>query len=281
MIAICRCAAIVAAVFYMSAVSAAAQQQPATGAESSDSYKPPARFLAENGAPKPQKSAPAKTVNATGLKTVGVISLIGETFTVKKIGIMVFGNEEESFPIDGWKIDDRVADSVSRILKKNFRVKRIKVPAGAYAAFSNGDFFLKSRDDEFARFIAKYTAGQNCDYYLAISPGGSQVGSTNQYITGLGVVRSSSAFESAEHIHALSSLTVYDSQTKPLRSESGTIGQETFMAGIRGPHIDLADAERLPPEAKAASADPRAQKLAWDLLDKSLGMTLPKLLAAD
>jgi hypothetical protein len=285
MIAIMRLAAFSAALVAMFAGPAAAQEQPAAASQSSDSYKPPARFIGQDAALKGQKSAPPPAVAAgkaaPGMKTVGLISIIGESFTVKKIGIMVFGNEEETFPSAGWKIDDRVASSVSRILKKNFKVKRIGIPVGAYAAFRNGDFFLKSVDDEFAKFVAKYTAGQGCDYYLVVSPGGSQVGSTNQSISGLGVLRSSSAFNSYEHVHALSSIGVYDSQMKPLRSERGTIGQDTFLAGIKGPHIDLAEAERLPPEPKAAFADPRAQRLAWDLLDKSLAMTVPKLLAAE
>ncbi len=278
MIAICRCAAIVAAAFCMSALPAAAQQS-ASEAHNPDGYKPPARFVAKPGEAKPQKSAPGKSANAT--KTVGLISLIGETFTVKKIGIMVFGNEEDSFPIAGWKIDDRVAASVSHILKKNFRVKRIQIPSEAYTAYKNGDFFLKSYDDEFAKFLAKYTNGQGCDYYLVISPYGAQVASTNQYIGGLGVLRWSNLFNPPEQIHALSLLTVYDGQMKELRSERGSIGQDSFLVAIRGPYVELKDQDMLPPEPKAAVADPRAQKIVWELLDQSLAKTVPKLLSAD
>ncbi len=281
MFSVLRPAAIFAALICVSAVAASAQQQAAPGAQNSDSYKPPARFIAPETAPKPQKPAPADATASTGSKTIGLVSIIGETFTVKKIGIMVFGNEEESFPIAGWKVDDRVAASVSRILKKNFKVKRIQLPAGAYAAFKNGDFLFKSYDDEFARFIAKHTAGQGCDYYLVVSPSGAQVGSTNQSIGGLGVLRWSNLFTPPEHVHALSLLTVYDSQMKQLRSEKGTIGQDTFLVAIKGPHVELKDKEMLPPEAKAAVADPRAQKIAWELLEKSLTMTLPKLFAAN
>lgn len=284
MIAIVRFAAFSAALIALLVGPAIAQEAPAASSQNTDSYKPPARFIGQDAVLKPQKpSPPAAAVGkaATGTKTVGLISLIGESFTVKKIGIMVFGNEEETFPSAGWKIDDRVASSVSRILKKNFKVKRIGMPAGAYAEFKKGDFFLKSVDDEFAKFVAKYTAGQGCDYYLVVSPGGSQVGSTNQYIAGLGVLRWSNLFSPPEHVHALSVLTVYDGQMKQLRSERGTIGQDTFLVAIKGPHLELKDAEMLPPEPKAAFADPRAQKLAWDLLDKSLAMTVPKVLAAE
>lgn len=269
-----------AAFFCVSAGPLSAQQQPAPAPQSSDNYKPPARFIAPPGETRARKSEPGQSATA-GTKTIGLVSIIGETFTVKKIGIMVFGNEEESFPIAGWKVDDRVAALVARLLNKNFKVKRIQLPAGAYAAFKNGDFLFKSYDDEFARFIAKYTAGQGCEYYLVVSPSGAQVGSTNQFIGGLGVLRWSNLFTPPEHVHALSLLTVYDGQMKQLRSETGTIGQDTFLVAVKGPHVELKDKEMLPPDAKAAVADPRAQKIAWELLEQSLAKTLPKLFAAN
>ncbi len=275
-------AAAFAAFFCVSAVPLSAQQQPAPAPapQSSDNYKPPARFIAPAGETRVRKSEPGQSATA-GSKTIGLVSVIGETFTVKKIGIMVFGNEEESFPIAGWKVDDRVASLVSRIMNKNFKVKRIQLPAGAYAAFKNGDFLFKSYDDEFARFIAKYTAGQGCEYYLVVSPSGAQVGGTNQLIGGLGVLRWSNVYTTPEHVHALSRLTVYDAQMKQLRSETGTLGQDTFLVPVKGPHVELKDKEMLPPDAKAAVADPRAQKIAWELLEQSLAKTLPKLFAAN
>jgi hypothetical protein len=283
MFSVLRPAAAFAALICVSAVPAFAQQPAAPGAQNSDSYKPPARFIAQETAAKPQKPAPAEATASTGSKTIGLVSIIGETFTVKKIGIMVFGNEEKSFPIVGWKVDDRVAASVSLILKKNFKVKRIQLPAGAYAAFKNGDFLFKSYDDELAKFVASHAASVPCDYYLVIGPNGDRVASSNQIVSGLGVLRLESIFGDKEFIHAYAGMQVYDSKFVPLRSEhSLTIDfNPLYNEILRGPNAEMKEGNRLPPDPKVAVADPRAQKIAWELLEKSLTMTLPKLFAAN
>lgn len=280
MSSVLRRAVVFAALICMSAVPAFAQQQPGPAAQSSDSYKPPARFMAQEVAPKTQKPAAARTA-ATATKTIGLVSIIGENFTVRRVGFTVFGNEEEKFPIAGWKIDDRTAAAVTRVLQKNFKIKRIQIPAGAFQTFRDGDFIFKSFEAELAKFIAKYTAGQNCDYYLLVSPGYSQIGNTNQGIYGLGVVRWDHIFNPGEYVHALSMLTVYDAKMTQIRSEFSSIGQDTFMVAVRGPHQELKEGSKLPPDAKATLADPRAQKIAWELLEQSLAATLPKLFAAN
>ena len=274
-------AAVFAAFFCVSTVPATAQQQPpAPAAQNSDNYKPPARFTAPEAAPKAQKPGPARKAQA-GAKTIGLISLIGDTFYVKRVGVMVFGNELEKAPVPNWKIDDRVATTVGRILQKKFKIKRIQVPAAAFQALHEGNFIFNGREEAQAAFLAQYTAGQNCDYYLLVSPGGSPLSNTNQGLSGLGVVRWDHGLFPGEYIHALSVLTVYDAKMVKLRWESGSIGQEIFMATIKGPHQEMKDGSKLPQEAKATVADPRAQKIAWELLEKSLTMTVPKLFAAN
>jgi hypothetical protein len=278
----CR-AALLAACFFLFAIPSNAEQP----APEADSYLPPARFIAKE--PETRRSAAADPAPATtaaapaapAAKTIGLISVVGENFHVKTVGITVFGNEEQIFPVTGWKVDDKVAASTARLLKKNFKLKRIQIPAGAFKAFRDGDFLFKSFETELAKFIGQYTAGQKCDYYLLVSPGYSQIGNSNQGIYGLGVVRLDNLFSPGEYVHALSMLTVYDPQMKQLRSEFATMGQETFLVAVRGPHQEMKDPGKLPPQPKAAMEDPRAQKIAWELLDKSLAMTLPKLFAAN
>jgi hypothetical protein len=280
MIVVLRRAAVFAALICMSAIPAFAQQQPGPAAQSSDSYKPPARFMAQEATPKTQKPAAAPTA-ATATKTIGLISLIGDTFYVKRVGFTAFGNELEKSPVLSWKIDDRVATTVGRILQKKFKIKRIQVPAAAFQTLHEGQFIFNGREEAQAKFLGQYTAGQNCDYYLLVSPGGSPLSNTNQGLYGLGVVRWDHILFPGEFVHALSVLTVYDPKMEKIRWESGTIGQETFMATIKGPHQELKEGNKLPADAKATVADPRTQKIAWELLEKSLTMTVPKLFAAN
>jgi len=50
-------------------------------------------------------SPPVKPSTAENTKCIGVISAIGDTFSLQKIGITVFGNELNTVPIDSWQID--------------------------------------------------------------------------------------------------------------------------------------------------------------------------------
>lgn len=54
---------------------------------------------------------PAAPKKPDGRKTIGVISAIGEKFTVQKDGVMVFGNDLKETPVQSWGIDDLVARS--------------------------------------------------------------------------------------------------------------------------------------------------------------------------
>ena len=206
--------------------------------------------------------------------------MVGETFTVKRVTATGLGSEEQKFPVANWKIDDRVAASVARILKKTFRVKRYQIPAGEFQKFHDSGVPPKSFETELAKFVSRYMAGQKSDYLLVLYPTSRSVGPTSQDIEGLGIVRWG-VLNSGEYVHALTALTVYDAQMKPIRSEVLSDGQDGFLAAVKGPHQELKEGSRLPPDPKAAFADPRAQKIAWELLDKSLAKTLPKLFAVD
>jgi hypothetical protein len=274
----CRAAAF-AAFCVLSALSAFAQQAPEN--QVIDGYKPPARFIAKE-TEKPYRPSPQPDTSApvSNLKTIGIASMVGETFTIKSITATGFGSEERKFPVANWKIDDRVAASTARILKKAFRVKPFQIPAGEFQKFRKSGVAPKSFEAELAKFVSRYAAGQKSDYLLVIYPASRPVGPTSQDIEGLGVVRWG-VLSSGEYVHALSAVTVYDAQMKPIRSEFLSTGQDGFLAAVKGPHLELNEGSRLPPDPKAAFADPRTQKIAWELLDKSLAMTLPKLFAVN
>ena len=256
----------------------------ATGAvlaQAVDGYKPPSAATQKALAAQSEPTAAVLKAPATGaLKTIGLISIIGDTFTVKNNGVTVFGNEAQEIAVPQWKVDDSVAAKVGSILKKNFRIKRIAVPAGAYKKYETSLRGIDYRERQH-RLVKDFAASQKCDYYLLVAPGGSVVGSTNQGVGGLGLLRWPNVFSAKEHVHALSELTAYDGQLNVIRSERGSIGEDTFFAAIKGPSLLLEEPQLLPPDPKAAAKDPRAKTLTWTLLEKSLATTVPKLFAVD
>jgi hypothetical protein len=266
------------------AVLIAVAALPARAQDSGD-YKPPARLIArEDPTPSGLGAAPQGAVAGPARKTIGVISTVGDAFNVKTVGMTVFGNEENKFPIPSWKVNDRVTASVANLLKKNFKVKRIPAQEAAFASLDAPGRLFRSYDDDLLEIVRKLSAAHPADYYLVVTPSGSPFGSSNQVLRGLGVTRTDGGLlglGAGDYVHALTALRVYDGQFKLLRTESGTIGQETFLATVKGPHQLLEDDKRLPKEAQAVAKDPRAKQIALDLLDKSLATTVTKIFAKD
>jgi hypothetical protein len=256
----------------------------AAHAQAVDGYKPPSAARQSAQPAETQALAgPRSAITGSAPKTIGLISIIGDTYNVQTIGLMVFGNEEKAFPIPGWKVNDRVAATIGGLLKKNFRIKRIPASEANFASvYARGGLF-RDITAEFDEAVRKVAANYPADYYLAVSRMVSPYGSSNQYVSGLGVTRAGvSALGGGDIYHALTMLSVYDSKLQPVRVERGSIGQDTLFAVVKGPHLVISDdAQRLPEDPQAALNHPRAKETVLNLLDNSLRTSVPKLFATD
>jgi len=74
---------------------------------------------------------------AAGGGCVGVLSHIGDTFLVKKVGITAVQNEETEAPIAAWHVDELVVGKVGAFFGKRLSVRRIKPSPAAFAAFDD------------------------------------------------------------------------------------------------------------------------------------------------
>src|SRR4051794_24392584 len=83
---------------------------------------------------KPSTSQSVSPPPAASGKCVGVLSQLGETFAVEKVGIVVFQNALDEVPIDSWRIDDLVAARISTFVGHRATVRRLTLPRGAIAS---------------------------------------------------------------------------------------------------------------------------------------------------
>jgi hypothetical protein len=74
----------------------------------------------------PQKKA--------GIRTVGIISALSDTFHVHTIGLMVFGNDLKEFPIGSWGMDDLVTGRARALLSKRYDVRPVTYQKAAIAS---------------------------------------------------------------------------------------------------------------------------------------------------
>jgi hypothetical protein len=165
-------------------VTAASAQAPAN--ESSVS--------ASAGKPRPKTSAakqkPANPISpaTSGRCEVGVIAATENLFTVRQVGLTVFGNDEAEVPVS-WDLDDLIF-ARARVAAGSIMVRRIASPKGAFDSYYHPQSILFSHQrDELTNSVKRIAGSAGCDRYLLILRGEAELGGTNQMLPGIGILR--------------------------------------------------------------------------------------------
>jgi hypothetical protein len=223
---------------------------------------------------------PVAVDSSKGRRTIGVISTVGAKFAVQKVGVTVFGNEHNVVPIGAWAIDDAVDAKLASLLGADADVKRIAYGKDAFTAYEAPGGLFRDRGAELTDALRKVTAGQKCDLYLLVIASGSSFGSSNQSVSGLGIVQGSSVFVNQVWIHALFQMRLYDGRTLELLGWKPARHTETaFMAVIHGPHrqVDVS----MWPEAGQVESNMRLRIAVRELVEQALAATLPEVLTLE
>lgn len=225
-------------------------------------------------------SAPSAKPNAAdNRKCIGVVSAIGDTFTVRKIGFTVFNNELNTVPIDSWQIDNLVIGKISAFLSKAWTV-RINYPKGAFASLDEKHPLFYNYDDDLQGIVRRVSSSTQCDHYVVVVKGGSQYSNTNQSLYGLGVLEIGAPLRTGDFIYALYSIRVYDGHTfAVLGRRDGVVEQPNLLGSfgkpIRGPYL-VVDTSWWPEPGAAPSA--MVKDGIRSLVEKSLDVTMPLIL---
>lgn len=223
---------------------------------------------------------PAPPKKPDGRKTIGVISAIGEKFSVQKIGIMVFGNDLKETSINSWGIDELVASKISALLSKQYNVKRIAAPKGAFDAIEQPGGLFRDREAEQREIVRKIAAAQKSDLYIVVTRGGSPYSSTNQTLMGLGILEAGAPLYSDNvYLFALTVINVYDGRTFDLvKRQAGSIGQSTFLAVVNGPHQKLDKSWW--PSSPQVDRNEKLKNATRALVEQSIAQTVPEIVGA-
>jgi hypothetical protein len=208
-----RSAITLAVIFASIAAPAWSQSQPETVPAASAPAKP----VAKKPAPKSKAKAtvkPAAVTMDSGPCQVGVISTIGDKFSVKHIGLTVFGNELTDAPIESWGLDDLVV-ARTRAAAGGRSIKRIVYAKGAFDPYYHPPRELfRDASHDLVDVVRRVTANANCERYLVVTRFTGQVPGTNQGAEGVGVLTnwSSGAFKNAT-LFAFVRMVVFDGKT--------------------------------------------------------------------
>jgi hypothetical protein len=226
--------------------------------------------------------SPEASKAIAGAKTVGVISGVGHKFAVQKIGITAFGNELNEAPIDVWGIDDAVAAKVSSVLSPRFAVKKVTYPKEAFAPYEKPAPFTNS--DAVLQGIVRNVAGsQKFDLYIVVTRSGAPFGSSNQILSGLGIVEVGGLINADNvHLFAITAVHVYDGRTfERLHWARSEFQVDASLVGkvINGPYRTL-DRSWWPTNPQVAQNE-KLKGATRALVEQSLATTIPEVMGAN
>ena len=215
---------------------------------------------------------------AQGIKRVGIISAIGDQFEIRKIGVMVFGNELASVPIQ-WGIDDLVTAKARALLSRRFEVRPVSYQRSAFASLSDSEHALSDA-------LRASASAQGVDAYVVITRSLNKFGTTNQYVAGLGIV-SGGPLNSDIFAHATYTVTVMDAREfARISYAAASLPGTSFLSswGLGGCYLH-GPCRKLEASAFPTSHDPaqvaKLKSIIVDLIEQSLPEALRKVQLVD
>lgn len=123
------------------------------------------------------------------IKTVGVVSDVGDKIRLQHIGVMVFGNELTVVDVPEWAIDAHITSTIEAALKERYERRAVDFPRGGIAPDLGGlALFGGPSPEDNMREKAKPADGQPIDAYVVVWPFRRGVYPTNQFVEGIGLL---------------------------------------------------------------------------------------------
>jgi hypothetical protein len=197
-------------------VTSARAQAQTPSAES----RSPAAAKAPVKKPAKRAKVPARppVMAESGPCDTGVISAVGDIFTVQKIGVTVFGNELTEIPVS-WGFDDLVYERAKAI--GGGRVRRIAYASSIFDLYYHPKSVLLRADNEKLENIVRQIASSSgCERYLVVTRLASTWNGTNQTISGMGVLNIGSSLFSQTMVFGSITMRMLDGQTFEMRRDT-------------------------------------------------------------
>jgi hypothetical protein len=253
---------------------------------------PPAAPAGKPAATKPAVTQPSVAAKAAAKPTaaaatsgpcIGVISALGDSFGVQKIGLTVFGNEYKEISVPAWGLDDLVVARVRAAAGPRVSVKRIGYAKGAFEPYEHAKTLLHDSEADLAAVVKTIAAAGGCARYLVVVRFSTSFSNTNQTIKGIGAVNYGYSFSNRTYVFAITGIRLYDGRDFALLKKGigGRSSQDGpflyFNSFVRGPNRELKDFEW--PDNKPEAVVAAARDTARAVLSESLDRALPDLLA--
>jgi hypothetical protein len=146
----------------------------------------PEKPAAKKAAPKSKPVAKPSVAAQSGPCRLGVISVIGDHYSVQKFGLTIFENEASEVPID-WGLDDLVFARVRAATNNDPAVRRIAYPRGVFEPFYNPKTILiRDPGERLPVIVRSFTTTANCERYLVATTFKAELPNTHMTLNGIG-----------------------------------------------------------------------------------------------
>lgn len=197
----------------LSILASAFAQTPSTPAAPSAQTAAPAKPAVKKAAPRAKPAAKLPVAADSGPCQTGVISAIGDQFSVQHVGLTMFGNEYMEAPIEAWGIDDLFVARV-RAAAPGTAVRKIAYASGAFKPYYHPEAKLFRNDrDDLTALVRQIAGTANCERYVVATKSRVSVDGTNQSIEGLGVYKNWASPSGRGVVVAYFRINVFDGRT--------------------------------------------------------------------
>lgn len=261
----------------LSLLTPAAAQTPPAPTTPAAQTAPPAKPAAKKAAPKAKPVAKHPVAVESGPCRLGVISVLGDHYSVQKFGLTIFENEASEVPID-WGLDDLVFARVRAATNNDPAVRRIASPNGAFEPFYNPKTILiRDPGERLPVIVRSFTAKANCDRYLVATTFKAELPNTHMTLNGIGTYNQGlGGLLRHSHLFANIAITLIDGRSHEEIKRPFVNFGANFAASMRLTEDPLTKVDNSlfpdPPAAASANAAlrERTRALVTDRLDRGL-----------
>lgn len=207
------------------------------------------------------------------VKTVGIISAIGDQFTLARAGLTGLDNSSRSFPISSWGLDDLIVQQATAALSGRFQVKPVSYQRAVFASIKESPIKAVElvRGDPFKKLVKTEVSPQGLDAYIVITKAQANLGGGRK-VEGMGLVTYRAVLESYSQLYALYEIRIVDGKTFDMIEKMAAAPLDN-AANVRLPGPSRLVDENLSIGAGDAG-DENLHRAIVDLIVRSLPITL-------
>ncbi len=201
------------------------------------------------------------------VKTVGIISAVGDRFTFAKGGLSGPDNPCPSLSISSWGLDDVIARQTAAALSGRFQVRPLTYNRAAFAAVKESPIKAVTlvHGDPFRKLVETEVSPQGLDAYVVITRSKANFGGGARTLEGVGLITYATLVESYSFAYAVYEIRVIDGKTFDIIEKMAAGPLDDAEVRFGGPSLPADESL-----VHCGSPDEVLRKAIVDLIDQSL-----------